>query len=179
MSAVLRGFVTPWASWVSRWSDSRMQPSKSPLWLCDCAKDGVFVGPYVDPQGRMRTEVVFYASVAKAQHELYLRPTDFAPVAPWLDATLAQASKDTRELFGGRITAALGHLRATPHDGRAYIRDIVAIGIDLVKAIGDARGGGPAELPPEFQAKLDERDAFVEREAQERMRLVGKARGSN
>jgi hypothetical protein len=178
VSVVLRGFVTPWARWTERWFDLRMQPAKSPLWLADCAKEGVFVGPFVDPQGRVRDEVVFYPKLADAQRELNLRPTDFAPWAAWLKGSLVgEGAEELRMAFAERIEEALAHLRVKG-GGKAYIRAIVPIGLDLVKAIGDLRAAPPI-LPPEFEAKLAERDRFVDREAQERMRLVGKARGAN
>ena len=168
MSVVLRGFVTPWAQWIRRWADHRMQPAKSPLWLAETRRDGVLIGPYVDPRGQLRNEVVVYKSMAAARQELYLRPTDFAPWGPWLQGSLGLASEETRKIFTDRITGALAHLRNPQGDSRAYIREIISIGVDLIKAIGDSRTV-PPELPPEFQAKLDERDRFVEREARERI----------
>lgn len=177
MSVVLRGFVTPWPSWVSRWVDHRMQPAKSPLWLADLGRDGAFVGPFVDPQGRVRDEVVFYPTYAQAERELNLRATDFAPWRPWLNGCLAGADEDIVAHFAARIDANLRYLRMPP-DARAYIREAIKLGIDLVTAIGKLRAG-PPEVPPEFEAKLAERDRFVDRDAREHLRLVGKARGSN
>jgi hypothetical protein len=181
MSVVLRGFTTPWAVWARRWFDQRMQPTKSPLWLADCGRDGDLVGPFVDPQGRVRDEIVHYPTHEDAERELNIRPTDWAPWRPWLKASLDAAagpndlaSKYEHEL-GERIEAALAHLRVKG-GAKAYIREIIPAGIDLVTAIAKLRAG-PADLPPEFQAKLAERDRRVDAEARER--LTGRARGES
>ena len=187
MGTALRGFVTPWARWVERWCDHRMQPAKSPLWVADMGHDGAYVGPYVDPQGRVRDEVTFYPKLELAERELNLRGTDFAPWRTWLRASLVAAvgsktaygdmPKYEREL-GARIESALVHLRVKG-GGKAYIREIIPAGIDLVTTIGKLRGA-PPEVPAEFQAKIAERDRFVDASAREQLgRLTGKARGAS
>ena len=63
--------------------------------------------------------------------------------------------------------------------GKAYIREIIPAGIDLVTTIGKLRGA-PPEVPAEFQAKIAERDRFVDASARDHLgRLTGKARGAS